>query len=228
MDDILDRISKLLAKARGTTNEAEAALFAAKAAELLAKHNLDEEMLRQRDQDREQGPIGRHAYKVRVPDAWREYIVKGVARLYFCRTVWYPKSADPSRSWTFVGREHNAKVAMLMADYLMATVKRMAREHSPYKREQGGYRRGAGARLYNRLVELADAQRVVPANGKGDGTALMIIDEDTAIADFLGDIPTSKGKTQRYNESSVAGWEDAGKISLNTQVTETRASRLLA
>lgn len=225
---LLDTIAKLKAKAEGTNNEAEAALFAAKVAELLAKHNLDEAMLRSRDAEREQGPLGKHPFGQRVPDAWRERILIGVAKLYQCQTMFYRKGkAVDQWSWQIVGREHNAIVAKAMAEYLFATVKRMAREYSPISREQKDYRKGAGDRLYSRLYAMAEAQRE-PASSSGDGTALMVITEDKAISDYLGDIAQSKGKGHKYGEASYDGYEEAGRIGLHTQVKETRAERMLS
>lgn len=227
---MLDKIAALRAKAESTTNPHEAEIFAAKVAELLAKHNLDEAMLRSRDADREQGPLGKHPFGKRVPDAWRERIVMGVARVYFCKCVFYTDArgkANP-HSWEFVGREHNAIVAIAMADYLIATVKRMAREFAPGKREQANFRKGAGDRLYRRLYELAESQRAPISTSPSDGTALMVLTEDQAIEEFLGDVSETKGRTHKHGAGSQAGWEAAGNIGLNTQIKETRAERMLS
>lgn len=226
-DLLLDRIAKLKAKAEGTSNQAEAELFAAKVAELLAKHNLDEAMLRARDATREQGPIGKHPFSARVPDAWRERIVLGCAKLYQCQAIFYKVNGKVNpRSWEFVGREHNAVVAISMAEWLIATVKRMAREYSPISAEQKNFRKGAGDRLYRRLWEMAEAQRA--PEGSGDGTALMLRTEDQAIGEYLGDINQSKMKSHKHGRGSQEGWDAAGSIGLSPQVTETRAERLLS
>lgn len=225
---LLDKIAKLQAKAKSTSNEAEAELFAAKVAELLAKHNLDEAMLRARDAEREQGEIGEHPFGLRVPDAWRERIVVGVARVYFCTCIYSKRGGKvDQRSYRFVGREHNAIVAKAMAEYLIATVKRMAREYSGDRLLQNNYRKGAGDRLFNRLEEMAKALRADQPKG-GDGTALVVRSEDIAIREYLGDVPSSKGRAHKHGHGSQAGWNDAGDISLNMQIKETRASRLLA
>jgi hypothetical protein len=50
-DHIIDKVRKLLAKAEGTTNEAEAEAFSIKAAELIAAHRLDPEQLAPRPDD---------------------------------------------------------------------------------------------------------------------------------------------------------------------------------
>lgn len=226
---MLDRVAKLRAKAQGTDNEAEAAIFLAKVAEMLAKHNLDEAMLDARDSDREQGPIGRHNFGQRVPDAWRERIVTGVARVYFCKITFGLKNgkADP-HDWRFNGREHNAIVAMAMAEYLFATVKRMAREYSPISREQKNFRKGAADRLYNRLYKMAEDARPKGPIPESNRMALMVIDEDRAVADFVGNVKSIPNKSHRHGAGSSAGWEAGGSIGLNTQVTETRASRMLS
>lgn len=227
---LMDRISKLLAKAKGTNNEHEAAIFAAKAAELLAEHNLTEAMLSARDATREQGPIGRHPFGTRVPDAWRERVVVGCAKLYFCRIVFGVDARDKPlpHTWTFVGREHNAKVAAAMADYLIATVKRMAREYSPITREQRDFRKGAGDRLYERLWAKWREQNTGPATAPS-GTTLPALykAEELALAEYLGDINKIKGRGHKYGENAWDGRAAADRISLDAQVRETRAERMI-
>lgn len=224
----MDRIAKLMAKAKGTDNEHEAALFAAKAAEMLAEHNLTEEMLRSRDSDREQGPIGGYDFTTRCPDRWRELILQGCAKLYYCELI---KMNIAGAKYRLYGREHNYIVAKLMAEYLFATVKRMAREYSPGKVEQSDFRRGAGLRLYERLLELHKAQLgpVSPSN-PGNLPALInheIIAVDDYIASALGKLRTSKAKPMKMGFGAMAGRSAADKIGLNTQVKETRASRMI-
>lgn len=231
-EDILDRISKLLAKAKSTTNEHEAAIFADKAAELLAKHNLDEAMLRARDAEREEGPIGRHSYNGRSPDRWRELIIMGCAKLYFCEVVVNSRMKGKGRH-EFVGRESNAKVAMLMADYLIATTKRLAREHSPHKADQTDFRRGCGLGLYNRLMAL-HAEKVrptqAPVSNAGNLPALYN-SESRAVREWMEaemKLGTARrGRGMKIGASGAAGRSAADRISLNTQVTERRASRML-
>ena len=226
---MLDKVAKLRAKANdAAVTEAEAALFMAKVAELLAQHNLTEAMLNARDASREQGPIGTKPFGQRVPDAWRERILMGVARLYYCRVTFGMKGSKANpHDYRLSGRDHNVVVAAAMAEYLFATVKRMAREYSPISREQKDYRKGAGDRLYRRLWDMAEAQRRPIAADPSNGVALMVISEDKALDDYLGDIKSYKAKGHRYGESARDGWEEAGNIGLNTQVAETRAERML-
>lgn len=226
---VLDRISKLMAKAKGTNNEHEAAIFMAKAAEMLAKHNLSEALLRERDVNRSEGPIGGHPYKGRVPDRWRELILMGCCKVYFCKLT-----SGYGRQYTVYGREHNAVVAKLMAEYLFATVKRMAREYSPHKAEQGDFRRGAGLRLYQRLVELYNTQNAPPpVVTTGTTLPALYAGEENAVQAYMenlfgGGLKAKAGRGMKLGSGAAAGRAAANGISLNTQVgRETRASRML-
>lgn len=229
-EQIMDRIAKLMAKAKGTNNENEAAIFAEKAAELLAEHNLTEEMLRHRDADREQGPIGGHPYAGRVPDQWRQWILNGCSKLYFCQLI---MTGRGKKTYTFYGREHNAKVASMMSDYLFATVKRMAREYSPVKAEQNDFRKGAGLRLNQRLRELHDLQNPPQPVGASnpDGLPALYANEaravDSYIAELFPNLRTGKSRPARMGAGAQAGRAAADRIGLNTQVRETRANRML-
>lgn len=221
-ESILDKVSKLMAKAKKTDNEHEAAIFAAKAAEMLAKHNLDEAQLKGYESSLEEGPIGSHAYEGRIADRWRELIAMGCAKLYFCELT----KAHGSREYTFHGREHNAKVAMLMLEYLIATVKRMGREYSSVRREQADFRKGAGVRLYERLNELYNASvKPAPTSAQIAGTTLPALyqQEEDAVKAYLSKaIPNlrsgGKARGMKMGLGAAAGRQAANKISLNKQV----------
>lgn len=228
-ETILSRISKLMAKAKGTNNENEAAIFAAKAAEMLAKHNLDEAMLREHDASLEQGPVGGHPYAGRIPDRWRELILMGCAKVYFCKLIL--SKAGGKKVYTLYGREHNAVVAKLMAEYLITTVKRMAREHSAAKAEQGDFRRGAGEQLYHRLLELYKAQNTpAPSSSTGNTLPALYNDEANAVDAYVNSIFSNlgsvKSRPMKMGASAMVGRSAANGISLNTQVGRKTTARL--
>lgn len=230
-ESILDKVQKLMAKAKGTENENEAAIFAAKAAELLAKHNLDEALLRDHQQGKEEGPIGEHPYEGRVPDRWRELILQGCAKLYFCKLLRH--QVGGKKRYTLYGREHNAVVAKLMAEYLIATVKRMARQYSADKATQGDFRRGAGLRLYERLVALYNEQnKPAPASATGTTLPALYRGEENAIDQYIADrFPNlrsaRKGKPMKHGAAAWAGRSAADSISLSTQVGGGKARAVL-
>lgn len=228
---IMDRIAKLLAKAKGTDNENEAAIFAAKAAELLAEHNLTEAQLAARDSGKDQ-PIGEHPHPGRTPDLWRQRIAAGCAKVYFC-TMLVHTDGRGKKSVRFYGREHNAKVAIAMTDYLIATVKRMAREYSAAKVVQSDFRRGAGDRLFERLMEIYRAAQAPAPLATGTTLPALYNSEAKEIAAWVqSKYRVGKAKTRGHTykgDGAFAGRDAANRISLNTQVgRETRAGRLLA
>lgn len=222
---IMDKIAKLLAKAKGTTNENEAAIFAAKAAELLAEHNLTEAMVAAREANRD--PIGEYLYEGRIADRFRELILMGCAQLYFCKLT---KSSN-GRRYTMYGREHNARVAAAMSEYLIATVKRLAREYSPSRVDQRDFRKGAGLRLYERLKELYKAN-MAPVAASGSNLPALYNSEAQAVQEYinkqLGPLRSQKARPMRMGYGAMMGRAAADKISLNTQLgAEKRASRMI-
>lgn len=138
LDKITERIQKLLNKARGTANEAEAAAFMSRAMEELARHNLDMASVEsavtgsaKREKAAQAG--GQYTYQ---RDLW-----KAVAELNFCmyltghvpvrvrvggatgwdRTSW-------RRQHSVVGRTVNTRTSIVMATYLEDVTNRLCRE----------------------------------------------------------------------------------------------------
>jgi hypothetical protein len=227
---IMDRIAKLLAKAKGTNNEHEAAVFAAKAAEMLAEHNLTEAQIAARDAE-DLGPVGEHKYEGRVPDEWRRQILNATAHLYFCKLLWNRGAAKAAYTFRFVGKEHNAKVAAAMGEYFIATVKRMAREYSGARSDQNDFRKGCAARLTERIWALYEEKKGArQSNVANSGNLPALYDSEAlAIKQFLEGmrVRSRTSKELRYGAHGWAGREAGDRISLHTQVKETRASRLL-
>lgn len=119
-----------------------------------------------------------------------------------------------------------------MAEYLIATVKRMAREYSPAKTEQGDFRRGAGLRLYQRLVELYNEQNKPPVTAT-TGTTLPTLyrAEENAVEEFIKNrfgngLRDTKRKGMKLGFGGMAGRAAADSISLNTQVTRKARAAL--
>lgn len=227
---IQDRIAKLLAKAKGTSNEHEAAIFMAKAAEMLAEHNLTEAMIAARESGKDD-PIGRYAYEKKLY-VWHKPVINALARLYFCSCVYEKNSTG---LYVFFGREANARVASSMMEYLIATIRRMSREFSQDRGDMEDFKRGAALRMTERLTELWRAQSgpstAVVASG---GNLPALYDSElkqarSAAESYYGGL--GKGKTTKITikgAGGAAGRAAADRISLNKQVSETRASRLLS
>jgi len=220
-------IAKLLAKAKGTNNENEAALFAAKAAELLARHNLTEAQVAAR-QGSDNDPITEQRMNRKSVAKWRQTIAQGCAKLYFCRVLFYGSQVE------FIGKAHNVEVALSMTDWLCSVVVRMAREYTSDRLGIEDFKRGAAIRLYWRLDALYQQQNPPAPTPEqtGSGLPALYAGEAQAVQLYLderyGEIKKRKnrGLTIRGG-AGAAGYDRAGSIGLNTQVAETRSSRMI-
>lgn len=220
-------IAKLLAKAKGTNNEHEAALFAAKAAELLARHNLTEAQIAARE-SRDSDPVTEQRMGRKSVAKWRQTIAGGVAKLYFCKLLLYGSQVE------FVGKAHNVEVAISMCDWLCSVVVRMAREYTDDRIGMEDFKRGAAIRLYWRLDELYKAQNPPAPTPAQTGTGLPALYRNEAqavesyIEDRYGQLRSRRSKgLQIRGGAGAAGYDRAGGINLNTQVAERRTSRMI-
>jgi len=175
-DTIIRRVRALLAKAKSTDNEHEAAAFAAKAAEMLQTHNLDLASI-----ERSAGEQGEAVSEVRLNwrycDPWRKSIARACAELYFCKIyrhhiVEQNKKGTWTYRWgiTIVGKPHNAAVAESMIEYLIGTTLRLMREYSSVRAEQLPFARGCGERLAARLREMEREAKRKSAAATGHAT----------------------------------------------------------
>lgn len=115
MQDIIDRITKLLALAT-SPNEYEASAAAAKASELLTAHNLRLEDVKTSnklpDIPIEKKEIGSNSRKVH----WKGGIANAIANANFCKMWWMGGRT------VIAGRAHNVVIAQSLYDYLTKTV----------------------------------------------------------------------------------------------------------
>lgn len=125
---ILDTIRKLFAKAesaRELGSAEEAALFAAKAQELLLKHKLDESLL---ETVIEEDPMGRE--DLEAPEwlstrTWIDRLVNNITAAYFCKAIWTSKK---ERRMAVMGKRSDREVALYLVQTLVAEGKRLVAE----------------------------------------------------------------------------------------------------
>lgn len=113
---IIDKIRKLLAMGN-SGNEHEAMAFLERGQAMLAEHNLTEADL---------GEVADFmvADAPAAPD-WQQRINLAVAKLYFCRyfvAEWTAADGHAKQLHSFVGEEHNVRVAQMMADYIIKRI----------------------------------------------------------------------------------------------------------
>lgn len=168
IEKAMDRIRKLLRTSR-SSNEHEAALAAARAAELMAEFELTEAELRVEDTERKAEPIERagRVYedeaKRRRRSAWREAVIGAVASSFGCR--WYLSGGRGCCPRLF-GRLSMVQAATYTSLYLMREIERICEEtwrgsegddaraagQQP-KRWRNAFRIGAAHRVAERLAE---------------------------------------------------------------------------
>ena len=152
---LLRKIRALRAKAESSgTTEAESAAFAAKAAEMLAAHGLEEAQLAVD----EQTGIGHESGPVDWSDSpARRLMASAVCRLYGVKPLIVVRKSTP---WTLIGRKGNVVMAVEMTACLIKATKRLSSEWG--RANRGGntidFRRGCFQRLSERLVELRKRQ----------------------------------------------------------------------
>jgi hypothetical protein len=169
MDKIVDKIRKLLAKANGTTNEAEAAIFAAKAHELMIANELDMTDVEQ------VASVETDYLDVKYGEPWRRILAMSVAEYYLCQFVGsraYDPNGKARPRFLFIGRKSRTSVTKEMYLYLEATCVRLAKAHTKDRSAQLAFERGCGTGLTERLEKLTAAAKAPPPATGGSGSGL--------------------------------------------------------
>lgn len=241
MKDVVDkkiatRIRNLLAKSRGTDSEAEAAMFAQRAAEMLQEHNLKEADLG--GDDAVEPMIQRTVHSVDW-NPWRMDIIQDLAELYFSR-IFLTREIHQGklrRAVVLVGRPHNLDVVESMQDYLVKTTLRLAKEYSRDRKQILHFEKGCGTRLAQRIREMAAASRapVKPAAhlAAPTGTTLPALYKtelelaDSIITGICGG-STARASGHRGSSSATrAGRSAADTVNLGTQIGKGKVGHLL-
>jgi Protein of unknown function (DUF2786) len=157
-DKIADRIRKLLALAGNNPSEAEAAAAMEPAAALMAEHNLT--MMKVETSDEAQR-IETHYDGQRPRQTWARTIWNAVATLNFC--LYYYQTPRPPRvgdRHSVIGTRVNVVSTQIMAQYLVETVERLAREcpdiHAMH--DHHAFKLGCARRLAERIRHLRESR----------------------------------------------------------------------
>jgi hypothetical protein len=187
---VIAKIQKLLSLANSPI-EAEASLAMARAQELLAKYNLEFEMVRDAQVAGGTVPIEEKREKTRIARSakyiWQQELYRAIAESNFC---WYwisevfegkrGKGVDskvPVKRHSVLGRESNVIATRIMGEYLEDTIERLL----PYpnsermSRSANSWKRGCAERIVTRIraeMEARQAREAAP----GASNALVIRD----------------------------------------------------
>lgn len=211
--DIIKKIRSLLAKGKSTNNVHEAEIFTAKAHEMLVKHNLAIHDLA------EEHSIEREVYisSKGIHASWAQDLFTNVARTYFCRLL----LDNQTKKVEIIGAPHNVFVTVEMGQYLIKTVRRLAREACPNDTSsQLDFCKGAKVTLAIRLHDLRKSMMETP---QGDGSNLPAVYnmEDRLNKHYVDEnysIRSFKSRKTRVGPSYLTGRKAAENISLNSQL----------
>lgn len=217
MDDIVERIIKLHAKAESAKEIGsleEAAAFAAKVSDLLIKHKLDmsvlsggkEEEVTHMEMDWQGYPL------LNKRSTWREALINTVAIHHFCRII---VSKGSSRI-LLVGKESDRKVVEYMSVALIRKAEELAdigaeavrginfRRYG--RKTDGGWRKsflmGFVQGVYNRLKEAKAS-----SEASNSSTALIIRKGMEEVDSYMKNLKTRKLPVQTATIKNAEGYQ---------------------
>jgi hypothetical protein len=224
MKELLRKIRALKAKADDpSVTEAESLAFAAKVAQLLALHQLEESHLEVGEQ--ESDPIGHREFK--DYSYWstspaRRLVVFAVCKLYNVKTLRFG-----NKDWTLIGRKHNIIMAKDMADYLIKTTLRLSNDWirtNPYG-DKTDFKRGCFKRIAERLhdlwLETAKSEApVMHGNNPGNLPALYVQEEKNLrmYVDARWRTRVTAARHIKQGASAMAGRAAGNTVSLHRQM----------
>lgn len=231
MDDKLeklkDKIAKLLAKAEGTKNEAEAAAFMAKVNELLELHQIEMHEIRGRF-GREADPFGHEdgTANIYTSAVWYRGVAVALSKYYGCEFVYVKKG--PFIKYTLVGRQSSRVTTELMLPFIITQVALVARKYMA-EQQALGYRiheRAAaghiGAALQDRIWRLINANKM----HRSDLESKALVPVDNA-EEYMSNVWGRLGKgTSTNRPTTAAAREHAETISLHVQTTQSKKAMI--
>jgi Protein of unknown function (DUF2786) len=229
-EELLRKIKLLKRKADdpGTT-EAESLAFAAKVADMLAQHGLEEASL---DLNAQEAEVGHEDYISNWNSSpARRRLAIAVCNLYFVKPIIRLGKKQP---WSLVGRKHNILLVKEMATYLIKTTVRLSNQ---YGRENPlgnviDFRRGCFARLSERITTMYYEQQRAKAEYTPQGNPMnlpaLYRNEEDMMRRYIGKVwprlGVIKQRPIKQGISAMAGRAAGDKISLNQQVSSAGGS----
>jgi len=239
---IVDRIRKLLALAR-SSNPHEAANAAARAAELMAAHQIAEASIEfdPADGDAADGAAG-EAIGERVVEefgravSWKAMLIGGLARAFACRAI--QRRAGGTVSLVIIGRPSDIDAFRYMWSYLTAEIDRLAEDgwqaassESNARSWKNSFRVSAAAVVAQRLMETREqAMRHARADPRAGDAMVKIDRHEDALEQHLADLGTRRSRRSvriRQNGGEDAGREAGERLNLGKNPGLGRPARQL-
>lgn len=221
IEAIKEKIAKLLAKAEGTNNEAEAAAFLGKVNELLERHQIAMHEIRDLKVDND--PLGLTVSDVKLyaSMSWAPTLCASLAAFYGCQIVRSRTGKNTSKI-TFIGRESARITCDLMVGYIISQVRVGAKKMEGVSKSVA--ERKVGDALSVRLTRLAqanDAERKVAA-GKG---LIPVTDVEAYMREQFKNLKQGK---ERMIRTDAQAREIADRINIHRQATASRPAQRIA
>lgn len=230
---IAEKIKALLALAT-SPNENEAASAMEKAQELLAKHNLSmKDVTSAEAADRFKISHG----KVGDVFAHKRQLGHAIGKLYFCKYFYSVVAAESKggnvykrEQHCFAGEPHNLDIAVMMFDYLVTTIDRLAKEAADQMEDkkkywsfQTAFKTAAAHRVATRVMEKIQACTApTVTGGKLPALASLYERADSEVSEFLAsqlNLQAGKVKKQLYDAAGLRAGRIAGdSIGLDAQI----------
>lgn len=225
-DKIKSKIAALLAKAKGTDNEHEAAAFMAKAQEMLEQHQIDIGDLLDADDPVNKGGIYDASGKW-VP-SWHKDLYNALARLYGCRPIQVNYYVGLKRTWRveLVGRESAVATTELMFPWIKDECNRLGRELAKETGVDAARgQRSVGNALVLRIQKLCrEMVEDRPRTEAAAKNALVTLDRVNQVVEQL--YPNLKAGRKTTISTSKSATAAAASIGLHRQATGSSALRI--
>ena len=222
MSDMRQKIKALLDKAASTTHEGEAAVFIAKAEQLMEKHQIEAHELGDASDpvDMTRGVSGQSG-----PVAYKTHLQRALARYYGCENI---RVWDSRKTWhlELVGPLSARITTELMTDFVWKQCNAEARKIA---KEQGGKPGPMQRRIVNALCFrirdlIAEREEVAPKNAVAAENALVLKNATVAkFEELYPDVVLSKGSSRSTTDAAKKA---AAGISLNRQTTGATVKRI--
>jgi hypothetical protein len=226
---IIERISKLLAMAKGASSPEEAAIAAERARKLMDMHQLEEADIPERD-GKPQVSYGKHTSEIQRTKLhlWQRQLSYAVGEYNDCMT-----RVTTDGRIAFYGYDADAFLAQQMFEYLAATVRALANHHkknypeSEQRKHRNAYRNGATAELCTRLKAMTTKREEDVKTSAG--TSLVVIKRDHVSEHFNMDFSGKKSAVRQINkmDSFMHGRNDAKNIAIHKEVGSGAGKKLL-
>lgn len=225
-ESVMDKVQKLLAKANGTDNQAEAEAFFAKAAQLMTQHGIEQHELK----SAEEKAAGPKVEEVSMEGAWSterpsHLYVRQILRACFNVTVLKYKKwgADGGKvnTYTVIGERADCEFAIYAFMSLEHTFNRLWRarlrqfgaERLP-RSERNGYFDGLRLGFIHawRKAREAEMQRM-----NAQSYAIVLVDKDKAVDAFLSTMRVRNVAVRRKLDHGARedGFRDGQHIRVN-------------